>query len=236
MSSAPAVGARQRVLRPEQIEAVFDVFRGIEPEPRGELDYVNAYTLLVAVALSAQATDVSVNAATKAVFEQVTTPAQMLALGEERLKGFIKTIGLYNAKAANVIKAAQILVNEHGGEVPEDRAALEALPGVGRKTANVVLQMYWGHPTIAVDTHVFRVSNRMGLVLLQGHDTRALKHPLTATVDRRTAECGALGPWPLRGLRPSHAQLNRYTGFARRDFSCCCYPKTALTGPSTGSG
>ena len=163
MSSAPAVGARQRVLRPEQIEAVFDVFRGIEPDPRGELDYVNAYTLLVAVALSAQATDVSVNAATKALFEQVTTPAQMLALGEERLKDFIKTIGLYNAKAANVIKAAQILVDEHGGEVPEDRAALEALPGVGRKTANVVLQMYWGHPTIAVDTHVFRVSNRMGL-------------------------------------------------------------------------
>ena len=163
MSSALAVGARQRVLRPEQIEAVFDVFRGIEPEPRGELDYVNAYTLLVAVALSAQATDVSVNSATKALFEQVTTPAQMLALGEERLKGFIKTIGLYNTKAANVIKAAQILVDELGGEVPEDRAALEALPGVGRKTANVVLQMYWGHPTIAVDTHVFRVSNRMGL-------------------------------------------------------------------------
>ena len=150
------------MLRPEQIEAVFEVFPEDRACPWGELDYVNAYTLLVAVALSAQATDVSVNAATKALFEQVTTPAQMLALGEDRLKGFIKTIGLYNAKAANVIKAAQILVDQHGGEVPEDRVALEALPGAGRKTANVVLQMYWGHPTIAVDTHVFRVSNCMG--------------------------------------------------------------------------
>ncbi|MAH87574.1 MAG: endonuclease III [Kiloniella sp.] len=163
MNDAPVVGARQRILRSEQIVAVFRIFAGIEPEPKGELDYVNAYTLLVAVALSAQATDVSVNAATTALFKQVTTPQQMLTLGEDRLKDFIKTIGLYNAKAANIIKAARILVDEHGGEVPEDRAALEALPGVGRKTANVVLQMYWGHPTIAVDTHVFRVSNRMGL-------------------------------------------------------------------------
>ena len=115
------------------------------------------------MALSAQATDVSVNAATKDLFAKVQTPQAMLDLGEERLKGYIKTIGLYNAKAANVMKAARILVDEFGGEVPEDRAALEALPGVGRKTANVVLQMFWGHPTIAVDTHVFRVSNRLGL-------------------------------------------------------------------------
>ena len=163
MSTAPAVTPRQRVLKPEQIDAIFEVFYGIEPEPKGELDYVNAYTLLVAVALSAQATDVSVNAATKDLFAKVQTPQAMLDLGEERLKGHIKTIGLYNAKAANVMKAARILVDEFGGEVPEDRAALEALPGVGRKTANVVLQMFWGHPTIAVDTHVFRVSNRLGL-------------------------------------------------------------------------
>lgn len=163
MSTAPAVTPRQRVLKPEQIDAIFEVFYGIEPEPKGELDYVNAYTLLVAVALSAQATDVSVNAATKDLFAKVQTPQAMLDLGEERLKGYIKTIGLYNAKAANVMKAARILVDEFGGEVPEDRAALEALPGVGRKTANVVLQMFWGHPTIAVDTHVFRVSNRLGL-------------------------------------------------------------------------
>ena len=163
MSTAPAVTPRQRVLKPEQIDAIFEVFYGIEPEPKGELDYVNAYTLLVAVALSAQATDVSVNAATKDLFAKVQTPQAMLDLGEDRLKGYIKTIGLYNAKAANVMKAARILVDEFGGEVPEDRAALEALPGVGRKTANVVLQMFWGHPTIAVDTHVFRVSNRLGL-------------------------------------------------------------------------
>lgn len=163
MSTAPAVTPRQRVLKPEQIDAIFEVFYGIEPEPKGELDYVNAYTLLVAVALSAQATDVSVNAATKDLFAKVQTPQAMLDLGEDRLKGHIKTIGLYNAKAANVMKAARILVDEFGGEVPEDRAALEALPGVGRKTANVVLQMFWGHPTIAVDTHVFRVSNRLGL-------------------------------------------------------------------------
>ena len=162
-NAAPAVTPRQRVLKPEQIQAVFEVFQGIEPEPKGELDYVNAYTLVVAVALSAQATDVSVNAATRALFAKVTTPQQMLDLGEAALKEHIKTIGLYNAKAANVMKAAQILVDDFGGEVPEDRAALESLPGVGRKTANVVLQMYWGHPTIAVDTHVFRVSNRMGM-------------------------------------------------------------------------
>jgi endonuclease-3 len=162
-NSAPAVTPRQRVLKPEQIRAIFEVFQGIEPEPKGELDYVNAYTLVVAVALSAQATDVSVNAATKALFAKVQTPQQMLDLGEEALKEHIKTIGLYNAKAANVMKAAQILVDDFDGEVPEDRAALESLPGVGRKTANVVLQMFWGHPTIAVDTHVFRVSNRMGM-------------------------------------------------------------------------
>lgn len=161
--AAPAVSPRQRVLKSAQIDAIFAVFKGIEPEPKGELDYVNAYTLLVAVALSAQATDVSVNAATKDLFARVTTPQAMLELGEDRLKGYIKTIGLYNAKAANVIKAARILVDDFGGEVPEDRDALEALPGVGRKTANVVLQMFWGHPTIAVDTHVFRVSNRLGL-------------------------------------------------------------------------
>ncbi|MGP1353460.1 MAG: endonuclease III [Parasphingopyxis sp.] len=133
------------------------------PEPKTELDYVNPYTLLVAVALSAQATDVGVNKATKALFEMVTTPEQMLALGEERLKDHIKTVGLFNTKAKNVIRAAQILVDEHDGEVPADREALEALPGVGRKTANVVLNEAFGIPTIAVDTHIFRVSNRTGL-------------------------------------------------------------------------
>lgn len=133
------------------------------PEPKTELNYTNPYTLVVAVALSAQATDVGVNKATRALFEKVQTPQQMLDLGEEALKEHIKTVGLFNTKAENVIRAAQILVEEHGGEVPADRDALEALPGVGRKTANVVMNEAFGHPTIAVDTHIFRVSNRTGL-------------------------------------------------------------------------
>lgn len=133
------------------------------PEPRTELNYSNSYTLLVAVALSAQATDVGVNKATKALFEQVTTPQEMLDLGEAALKQHIKTVGLFNTKAKNVILAARRLVDEHDGQVPSDRDALEALPGVGRKTANVVLNEAFGIPTIAVDTHIFRVSNRTGL-------------------------------------------------------------------------
>jgi len=133
------------------------------PEPRSELDYVNPYTLLVAVALSAQATDVGVNKATKALFAQVQDPAAMLALGEEGLKQHIKTIGLFNTKAKNVIALSKLLLERHGGQVPEDRAALEELPGVGRKTANVVLNIAFGHPTIAVDTHIFRLGNRTGM-------------------------------------------------------------------------
>ncbi len=131
-----------------------------DPEPEGELDYTNAYTLLVAVALSAQATDIGVNKATKALFERVSTPQEMLDLGEEGLKGYIKTIGLYNTKAKNIIKAAQMLVDDFDGMVPENRADLEKLAGVGRKTANVVLNIAFSHPTIAVDTHLFRVGNR----------------------------------------------------------------------------
>ncbi|TKD52053.1 endonuclease III [Sphingomonas baiyangensis] len=133
------------------------------PAPETELEYVNAYTLLVAVALSAQATDVGVNKATRALFAEVDTPAKMVALGEEGLKAHIKTIGLFNTKAKNVIALSQTLIERHGGEVPEDRAALEALPGVGRKTANVVLNCAFGHETFAVDTHIFRVGNRTGL-------------------------------------------------------------------------
>lgn len=134
-----------------------------DPEPKGELNYTNPYTLLVAVALSAQATDVGVNKATEKLFQIVTTPQDMLALGEGGLKDHIKTIGLYNSKARNVMKMAELLVRDHGGEVPQDRAALETLPGVGRKTANVVLNIAFGQPTIAVDTHLFRVSNRTGM-------------------------------------------------------------------------
>ncbi len=145
---------------------IFEFYRRlaeINPAPETELEYVNPYTLLVAVALSAQATDVGVNKATRALFAKVRTPEQMLDLGEEGLKQHIKTIGLFNTKAKNVIAAARILVDEFGGEIPREREKLETLPGVGRKTANVVLNVAFGEPTIAVDTHIFRVSNRTGL-------------------------------------------------------------------------
>ena len=133
------------------------------PEPETELEYRNVYTLLVAVVLSAQATDVGVNLATRDLFETVTTPEQMIALGEERLRQHIKTIGLFNTKAKNVIALSRALVEQHGGQVPADRDALEQLPGVGRKTANVVMNCAFGAETFAVDTHVFRVANRTGL-------------------------------------------------------------------------
>ena len=145
---------------------IFEFYRRLaetNPAPETELEYVNPYTLLVAVALSAQATDVGVNKATRALFAKVTTPEQMLDLGEDALKQHIKTIGLFNTKAKNVMAAAHILVDEFGGEVPRERDKLEKLPGVGRKTANVVLNVAFGEPTIAVDTHIFRVSNRTGL-------------------------------------------------------------------------
>jgi len=147
-------------------DAVFEFYRRLaelNPSPETELEYVNPYTLLVAVALSAQATDVGVNKATKRLFQEVRTPQAMVALGEAGLKDHIKTIGLFNMKAKNVIALSEQLIAKHGGEVPEDREALEALPGVGRKTANVVLNVAFGHDTIAVDTHIFRVSNRTGL-------------------------------------------------------------------------
>lgn len=150
-------------MTPQDIERFFARLAEANPAPETELDYVNDYTLLVAVVLSAQATDAGVNKATKALFETVRDPAAMVALGEAGLKQHIKTIGLYNAKAANVIALSQILLERHGGQVPRDRASLEALPGVGGKTANVVLNVAFGEETFAVDTHVFRVSNRTGL-------------------------------------------------------------------------
>ncbi|WP_118856891.1 endonuclease III [Sphingomonas mesophila] len=145
---------------------IFEFYRRLaeaDPEPQGELEYVNPYTLLVAVALSAQSTDAGVNKATRPLFAEITTPEAMLALGEEGLRERIKTIGLFNTKAKNVIRAAKMLVERHGGEVPRDRDLLEQLPGVGRKTANVVLNTAFGEPRIAVDTHIFRVANRTGL-------------------------------------------------------------------------
>ena len=133
------------------------------PEPRTELEYINPFTLLVAVVLSAQATDVGVNKATPALFRAASTPAEMAALGEAKVRRTIKTIGLYNTKAKNIIALSRLLIERHGGEVPRDRATLESLPGVGRKTANVVLNVAFGEETIAVDTHIFRVANRTGL-------------------------------------------------------------------------
>ena len=145
------------------VEAFFARLSAATPNPASELAHHDPFTLLVAVVLSAQATDVGVNRATEALFAVADTPEAMLALGEERLRHFIRTIGLFNTKAKNVIQLSRVLVERHGGRVPRDRGALEALPGVGRKTANVVLNVAFGEPTIAVDTHVFRVANRTGL-------------------------------------------------------------------------
>ena len=142
---------------------IFTRLREANPEPRTELHYSNPFQLLIAVILSAQSTDVGVNKATRALFRKVKTPGAMLKLGEDGLKEHIKTIGLFNTKAKNIMKTCAILQEQHAGKVPEDRAALEALPGVGRKTANVVLNTAFGQPTIAVDTHIFRVSNRTGI-------------------------------------------------------------------------
>jgi endonuclease-3 len=146
-----------------EVTQAFRRFAAANPLPQGELKHINPFTLLVAVVLSAQATDASVNKATPALFALADTPAKMVALGEERVRELIKTIGLYRTKAKNVVELSRRLVAEHGGQVPRSREALEALPGVGRKTANVVLNIAFGEPTIAVDTHIFRVGNRTGL-------------------------------------------------------------------------
>jgi endonuclease III len=158
-SPAKRITAAER----ERVETIFGRFAALTPDPRPELDYVNPYTFVVAVALSAQATDKSVNKATEPLFAVVDTPQKMLDLGPERLEAYIRTIGLYRMKARNVMAAARILVERHGGEVPLERDALQALPGVGRKTASVVLNQLGVEPAIAVDTHVFRVSHRLGL-------------------------------------------------------------------------
>ncbi len=150
-------------MKKENIHEMFRLLHNQNPEPKGELNSVNTYTLLVAVILSAQATDAGVNKATEKLFKLIDTPQKMLELGLDGLKEHIKTIGLYNSKAANVIEMSRQLLEKHGGKVPETMEELVALPGVGRKTANVVLNIAFGHPTIAVDTHVFRVSNRTGL-------------------------------------------------------------------------
>ncbi|MHA6346640.1 endonuclease III [Roseivivax sp. CAU 1761] len=192
------------------LRAIFTRFREAEPEPRGELEHVNAFTLVVAVALSAQATDAGVNKATAKLFEIADTPEKMLALGEEGLVAHIRTIGLYRNKAKNVIKLSRILVEQHGGEVPCSRAALQALPGVGRKTANVVLNMWWGFPAQAVDTHIFRVANRTGIA--PGRDVVAVERAIEDNV-------------PVDFLRHAHHWLilhGRYTCVARKPKCPAC--------------
>ncbi len=166
-----------------QIETLFARFKQKMPEPRGELDYINPYTLLVAVVLSAQATDIGVNKATGPLFAIADTPQKMLALGEDRLRAAIRTIGLYRNKSKNVVALSEQLIRDHGGTVPADRAALEKLPGVGRKTANVVLNIAFAQPVIAVDTHIFRIGNRTGLA--PGKDPLEVEQGLERVVPER---------------------------------------------------
>ena len=167
-------------MKPEQRVELFRRLREANPKPTTELDYATPFQLLVAVILSAQATDVGVNKATRRLFPVAGTPQAILALGEERLKKYIATIGLFNAKAKNVIATCRLLIERHGGEVPRTRAELEALPGVGRKTANVILNTAFGEATIAVDTHIFRVANRTGLA--PGKTVRAVEDKLDKVV------------------------------------------------------
>ena len=197
-------------MTPAQIELFYSRLSAAAPAPETELAYVNAYTLLVAVVLSAQATDIGVNKATKALFETVTTPQAMVALGEAALKVHIRTIGLFNTKAKNVIALSQILVRDHGGEVPSDRDTLETLPGVGRKTANVVVNTVFGQETCAVDTHVFRVANRTGLA--PGKTVMAV-------------ETGIMAQTPQAYRRHAHNWLilhGRYVCTARRPRCFAC--------------
>ncbi|BCW87033.1 Endonuclease III [Alphaproteobacteria bacterium SO-S41] len=170
------------MLKPPQIEAFFARLAAANPEPKGELEHTNPYTLLVAVVLSAQATDKGVNKATGPLFAIADTPRKMLALGEDTVRNYIKTIGLFRTKAKNVIALSQQLIDVYGGEVPRDRAAMETLPGVGRKTANVVASMAFGEATIAVDTHVFRVANRTGLA--PGKDVVAVEKRLLRRIPK----------------------------------------------------
>ncbi|MBL8779524.1 MAG: endonuclease III [Alphaproteobacteria bacterium] len=200
----PTFATDRAVLKRDRAEAIFQRLAAAMPAPKGELDHVNPYTLLVAVVLSAQATDKGVNRATAHLFKIVQSPQQMVTLGEARLIDHIKTIGLYRNKAKNVIALSQALIMHHGGVVPQDRDALEALPGVGRKTANVVLNMAFGVPTIAVDTHVFRVAQRLGLA--KGKTPRAIEDQLMKVV-------------PDKYMQHAHHWLilhGRYTCIARK--------------------
>ena len=222
--------ARASKLGKADIVDLFSRLRELSPTPTTELEYSTPFELLVAVVLSAQATDVGVNKATRKLFPVANTPAAIVALGEEALKGYINTIGLFNAKARNVIALCRQLLDLHAGDVPQSREALEALPGVGRKTANVVLNTAFGEPTIAVDTHIFRVSNRTGLA--PGRDVRAVEDALERVV-------------PDAFKRDAHHWLllhGRYTCKARRPdcptcviHDLCRWPdKTARVLPGPG--
>ncbi len=192
------------------LKEIFTRFHTLEAEPKGELEHVNAFTLLVAVALSAQATDVGVNRATRGLFAVADSPEKMLALGEDGLIQHIKTIGLYRNKAKNVIKLCRILIEEYGGEVPSSRAALQSLPGVGRKTANVVLNMWFRQPAQAVDTHIFRVGNRTGIA--PGRDEAAVERAIEDNV-------------PAEFQQHAHHWLilhGRYICVARKPKCCIC--------------
>ena len=214
--------ARGSKLTPDEIVELFTRLRAANPHPTTELEYTTPFELLVAVVLSAQATDVGVNKATRKLFPVASTPAAILALGEDGLKGYINTIGLYNAKAANVIALCRLLLEHHGGEVPHAREALEALPGVGRKTANVVLNTAFGEPTIAVDTHIFRVSNRTGLA--PGKDVRTVEDKLVKLV-------------PAEFARDAHHWLilhGRYTCKARKPECARCIVHDLCRWPEKG--
>jgi endonuclease-3 len=202
--SKPAAAGEPRPWTKREIEEAFHRFQAANPEPKTELAHINPFTLLVAVVLSAQATDAGVNKATPALFALADTPQKMAALGEDRVRELIKTIGLFRTKAKNVSALSRILVEQHGGDVPRSREALEALPGVGRKTANVVLNVAFGEPTIAVDTHIFRVGNRTGLA--PGKNPLEVELKLEAVV-------------PAQYLTHAHHWLilhGRYTCLARK--------------------
>jgi endonuclease-3 len=213
--------------KPAEVEEAFRRFQAAMPEPKGELHSVNAFTLLVAVVLSAQATDAGVNKATPALFALADTPEKMVALGEDRVRDLIKTIGLFRTKAKNVIGLSEKLIAEHGGQVPNSREALQELPGVGRKTANVVLNIAFGQPTMAVDTHIFRIGNRTGLA--PGKDPLAVELKLVEVI-------------PEKYMMHAHHWLilhGRYTCLARRPLcekcviaDLCKWPgKTVLMAP-----
>ena len=207
-----------------QIEEAFRRFQTANPEPKGELRHISPFTLLVAVMLSAQATDAGVNKVTPALFKLADTPEKMAALGEARVRNMIKTIGLYRTKAKNLVELSRLLVSEHGGQVPPSREALEALPGVGRKTANVVLNIAFGEPTIAVDTHIFRVCNRTGLA--PGKNPFEVEQKLEQVV-------------PAQYKHHAHHWLilhGRYTCVARKPLcekciiaDLCCWPGKTVT-------